>query len=238
MKRRIVPALLLSALALSALPGRADAQFSGELRAREDRSSREMFIFEFSVGTYTPRVQTVGGTSAIEAVFDGDQGPMLHLEVDIAPFRIPYVGLLGAGVALGWSRYSAPLCANDSCTQQLDEEANLRLWPVSPQAVLRVDTLAREFNIPFVFTGKLGMDIVFYTASGGTEGSGSSVGFRWALQAALELDFIDRQRANVLDDEFGINHTTLFFELYGSNANSTLDLGTDIAWAAGLGMTF
>ena len=65
-----------------------------------------------------------------------------------------------------------------------------------------------------------------------------SLGLRWGAQVALELDFINPQRARVLDDEWGINHTMLFVELFGSTAESKLTLGTNLSWLAGLGMTF
>ena len=47
---------------------------------------------------------------------------------------------------------------------------------------------------------------------------------RFYRQAAdtpvVELDFINPARARSLDEDWGINHTTLFFEILGSTAKS------------------
>ncbi|MEM9070187.1 MAG: MXAN_2562 family outer membrane beta-barrel protein [Myxococcota bacterium] len=233
--------LTIAALAASMLPSMAAAQSSDELRARARRESSEFFGFELKVGTYRPEARAVGGGSAWQEFFGGDRGPLLQLEFDVFAYRIPYVGLIGGGVSAGWARYERGLCdPNTGCGGggRLDEDGNARLYPVAGLAVLRVDTLSRYLGIPFVFTGKIGADIFFYRITGGGSASGRSVGLRWALQFALELDFINRTRARSLDDEWGINHTTLFFEIFGSTADSEIDLGQNLAWTAGLGMTF
>ncbi len=224
-----------------ATPALAAAQTSDELRAHTRRESPEHFAFELKVGTYRPDARAVDGTNAWSTFFGGDRGPLLQLELDVFAWRIPYVGLIGAGVSAGWARYQRGLCADPSCAPQsrLDEKGRAKLFPVAGLAVLRVDALARELGVPLVVTGKIGLDAVFYRITGGSlSGSGSSLGMRWAVQLALELDFINRARARTLDDEWGINHTTLFVELFGSTADSSIDLGTGLAWTLGLGLTF
>ena len=42
-------------------------------------------------------------------------------------------------------------------------------------------------------------------------------------------------RARNLDDEWGINHSYLLFELFGSTADFG---GSSLAWTGGLGLTF
>ncbi len=224
-----------------AIPGLAAAQTSDELRARSRRESTEHFGFELKVGTYRPDARATNGDNAWRTFFGNDRGPLLQLEFDVFAWRIPYVGLIGGGVSAGWARYERGLCSDLTCAAQdrLDEKGRAKLFPIAGLAVLRVDVLARELGIPLVLTGKLGVDAVFYRIRGGSlNGSGGSIGMRWALQLALELDFINRARARTLDDEWGINHTTLFFELFGSTADSQIDLGTGLAWTLGLGLTF
>jgi len=210
----------------------------------EEHASPEHFTWELRLGSYTPET----GSDAFSQVFHGDSGPMVAFELDAHILRIPYVGLLGAGISAGWARYrgrscianggAAPVCPT-SASSDSSEKAKLVLFPVSAMAVLRVDVLARELNIPFIFTGKLGLDTVFFRSrtGGRVDGEGRSFGLRWGVQVALELDFLDTRAARALDEDWGINHSFLFFEVYGSTADSSLPLG-DRTFAGGLGMTF
>ena len=51
---------------------------------------------------------------------------------------------------------------------------------------------------------------------------------------------LDHGVARQLDEAWGINHSFLFFEVYGvvGNFNASLNTGTPLDWAAGLGFTF
>ena len=106
------------------------------------------------------------------------------------------------------------------------------------------DSLARELSVPFVVTPKIGIDFGYWrTGTAGSEDAeGWSVGLRWAVQFALELDFLEPRAARRVDQEWGINHTVLFCELFGSTMGgalgSGLPVGSDLAWVAGLGLTF
>ncbi len=235
MKRSLIlSAAALAAFFLSAWSGSAEAQYSDQYR--RPTASPEYFAFEFGVGQYRPDV----GNGAFNTIFDGDYGPALRLELDVLPLRIPYVGRVGIGLQAGWSRHSARACTDSTCSQRTDESVDMRIWPISTMGVLRVDVLARSLSIPVILTGKIGLDTVIYDINAGArdEASGVSLGLRWGAQIALELDFINMRRARALDDEWGINHTNLFFEIFGSTANSKLDVGTNLSWVVGLGMPF
>lgn len=213
-------------------------------QTHESPSSPEHFTWELRLGSYTPDTQS----DAFSQVFHDDGGPMVALELDAHLLRIPYVGPLGLGISAGWARYrgnscvsndaGAPTCPTADSTDST-ESAKLVLFPISAMAVLRIDALARELSVPLIFTGKLGLDTIFFRSRTGsrTDGEGRSLGLRWAVQVALELDFLDRRAARALDEDWGINHSFVFFELYGSTASSTIPLG-DRTFAAGLGMTF
>ena len=220
---------------IDASAAEAQSVYSDAYNRRSE--SPENFAFELRIGAYSPDV----GNDAFDRVFD-DLGPMVALELDYYPFRIPFVGLVGAGLQMGWARYTGPGCVDAECTPPDDEstvnqELKFRIFPITPMAALRVDVLARKLDVPLVFVGKVGLDAIFYTIDNGSEreASGSRFGLRWAAQAALELDFIAPHRARALDDEWGINHSYLFFELYGSTASF---VGTHLAWTAGLALTF
>ena len=206
--------------------------------AFEDRSieSSEYFAWELvRVGLHPPAING----DAFDRFFGDDLGPMISTEFDVLPFRIPYVGRIGIGVGFGWAEFSGYTCVAPDCITQTDEETSLRLLPLSTLAVLRIDVLAREFNVPLLVTGKIGLDSIFFRLDTGlvTTTENVSLGLRWAVQAAFELDVINRRAARALDQEWSINHSFLFFELYGSSANSQLPVGTDLGWAAGLGLS-
>lgn len=206
----------------------AHAQTFDERRmpARRGRiGTPERFAFELRGGPYVP--------AGLGDEFD-DSGPMLGFELDVFILRIPYVGHIGVGSGLSWARYTAPTPTTTGGTA--DEEQSVTLVPMPAMGVLRVDVLARELNVPILLTGKLGADIVFWDSDSGTnEFSGVGFGLRWGAQVALELDWFDEAAARTLDEEWGINHTFLFFELHGSTARDDFDLGDKFTWALGLG---
>lgn len=212
----------------------ASAQYSDQYRRPQE--TPDNFEVELGLGQYRPDV----GSDAFERVFGSDYGPALRLELDVLPLRIPYVGRIGVGFQAGWSRHSARACVDRSCQSRVDEDVVMRIWPLSVVAVLRVDVLARELGIPLVFAGKIGLDAVIYDINRGDldEARSASLGLKWGAQVALQLDFIAPRRARSLDDAWGINHTALFFELFGSTASSKLEIGTNLSWLAGLSLTF
>lgn len=226
-------ATLVSLCALA--PSTASAQWSDEFS--EPVATPEHFTGEFRVGTYVPDV----GNSSFTDVFGSDRGPLLALEINTFIYRIPHVGPLGVAINAGWAKYTGSTCATGGTTEctNSDEGAKFVLFPVAVLATLRVDVLARELNVPLIFTGKIGLDSVFFRskAGGTTEAEGRSHGLRWGAQIALELDWIRPRAARSLDVDWGINHSYLFFELFGSTASSSIPLG-DTTWAAGLGLVF
>ncbi|MDH5493208.1 MAG: hypothetical protein OEY14_14740 [Myxococcales bacterium] len=177
-------------------------------------ASPERFTLELRIGPYEP---SAAGITA------DDTGPLFGVELDYHIWRIPYVGPIGIGAAPSIGIYAA-----DGSTAS----TRLTLIPFPLLASLRVDVLARELGVPLVLTGKAGLDMIFGVHSGAE--SQTSFGLRWGLQLALELDPLEPRAARALDEEWGINHSFLFFELFGSTA----DLGDPMAWAAGLGFTF
>jgi hypothetical protein len=240
------PRLAVFALALAAglggawaanalWPGAARAQALEEWSEPTNPASPERFAVEFRFGSYRPDT----GDEAFTRYF-GEGGSFLAaFEFDYLPLRLPNLLSFGVGAGIGLTSFSGK--AVDASGRATDEETSLSLVPMNLVAVLRVVALPRLLGIPFTFAGKLGLDMVHWSASTGDndDGSGLSTGLRWAVQAALELDFFEPRAARALDEEWGINHTMLFFELYGSTAEGgSLPVGTGLSWAAGLGLLF
>lgn len=234
--------VLLAVAAAGLGPAAASAQFfDHDPGRRRSPGSPETFALELRVGPYVPD----GGAYAqrFADTFGGDDGLLLAFEYDIYAWRIPVVGLIGGAFGFGWAGYDGQAFVAGG--MRADETTRLDLFTLPGLAVLRVDVLARELRIPFVFVGKLGVDFIpWSTGTGDTDdASGIAFGLHWAIQVALELDFLDRARARSLDEEWGINHTNLFFELQGSTASGALagaglPVGDPFTWAAGLSFVF
>ncbi len=226
----------LAALALAcAWTAPAEAQYTYSDAYDRDSSSPENFALEIRVGGYQPD-GSGGFDESFESSFGDEIGPMVGLELDFYPYRIPYVGLIGVGIGFNWAKYTGPAIGTDP-DAEVSQQQKYRLFSFPAMAVLRIDVLARDLNVPVVFVGKIGLDTVLSRIDNGSTRthSGTSFGIRWGAQVALELDFINPNRARSLDDEWGINHTYLLFELFGSSASFG---GSNLAWTLGLGMTF
>jgi len=233
--KHFASALVLVAL-LGLAPGYAHAGAVGE--SAEEGWSPEGYLLSFGIGSYRPNP----GDPAFDVVYPGGNGPLILPEFDFFLYRIPFVGPIGLGIAGGWAGYSGTGCLATSppgtCLPSNDR-AKFSIFPLNVMAILRVDALARKTAVPFVFTGKVGYNSVFFKETVGTsKSSGRSHGFGWAVQIALELNFINERRANALDEDWGINSSFFFFELAGSDANSRAPVGDQFYFTGGLGLTF
>lgn len=230
--RRVLLLLVLVAAA-SSFASRADARspdtFEEDYAPPINIESPQWLGFELRIGPYTP-----GGTRAFKQSFGDDRGWLLSLELDVTLWHIPYVGTINAGAGWGWAKYSGK--SFDSAGSTTGEDNEFILFPLSALAVLRVDALARYTVVPLQFAAKLGGDFVRWksTTAGSTDASGLNKGLRWALQTSLELDFFQRGAARRLDEDYGINHTYILFEYYGSKTEGTGDKN----FVFGLGMLF
>ena len=196
-----------------------------------DFVSPEHFALELRVGPYSPNAP------GFSDFFD-DTGPLLELEFDYFPLRIPNVVYVGVGGALGTADYKAGALASDG--SRASEESKFSVMPISAMAVARLDVLPRKLSVPFIFTGKLGYTFAQWsTSTGGVQDAkGWSQGLRWGAQLGLDLDTFEPAAARAMDEEWGINHSFAFFELWGFvPSGSSLEIG-DTSWVAGLGFVF
>ena len=235
-----------SALALFAATGTAHADPEDWTAPPTYSASPEHFGLELRLGIYTP--EGLGPDFASPQYFGGDVGPMLAFELHYFPWRIPYIGLVGAGGGLGWSQWDTPSPGSTTTpttdggeTTNSDRNA-FEMITMRPFLLLRFDTFARELNFPLVITPKIGLDAVYWNTgtSTRTDATGWSIGPRFAGKLSLELDFLEPRAARQLDEVWGINHSELFFELYYSMAGELIGDQLPVSgwgWAAGLGFT-
>jgi len=233
--KRLASALVLAAV-VGLAPHYAHAQSIGEVD--KEGWTPEGFLLSFGVGAYRPDP----GSEGFDLVYPSGNGPILLGEFDFFLYRIPFLGPIGIGVAGGWASYKGAGCLATSSPGTCDpssDSAKFTLFPLNAMAVLRIDALARKTPVPFVFTGKVGYNSVFFKEEvGAGRSSGRSHGFGWAAQIALELNFINERRANALDQDWGINSSFFFFELAGSDANNRAPVGDKFYFTGGVGLTF
>jgi hypothetical protein len=228
---------LLSIIVVPTLSERAAAQFDEQLiPSTHTFISPEHFGFEFRIGPYHPNSHA--GNDAFDAFYKNDDGPLIAFEFDVVALRVPDALYLGVGGGLGWMNFDGKTIAKNG--QRASEDTSFEMIPLNLLGVARFDALARRLSIPFIITGKLGYQWTHWsTDSGGrTDGTGWSLGLLWGAQLALDLDFFEPAAARNMDEEWGINHSFLFFELmkFVPNAKS-LPIG-DLTWTAGLGFMF
>lgn len=225
----------VAAATLSAKPAQAQTTEYSDLADETVIASQEWGAWEIlAVGPYQPK--TVGEADPPLEAVGGDNGPLLTTELEVYIWRIPYIGPIAAGLQAGWAKYEGETVTADGTNT--GEKTKVVIFPITPMAVLRIDLLAREWDIPILFAGKIGLQMVPWKAKKGgvTEGSDVAFGLRWGAEVALELDFLEPRAARRLDEEWGINHSFLFAELFGSTASG--GFGDAFAWSLGLGFVY
>jgi hypothetical protein len=222
---------------LALLASSASAQMEEDLMpSARDFRSPERFAVEFRIGPYNP---DMGDNDAFQRFFGDDSGPLLALELDVIAYRVPDILYLAGAGGIGWMNFDGRTF--DSTGGETSESTSLEVVPMNLLGVVRFDALPRKLSIPILLTGKLGYQWARWnTDSGGVaDESGWSVGVLWAVQIGLDLDTFDPSAARNLDEEWGINHSFLFFELFGFEpSRDSLPIGDSLTWTAGLGFTF
>lgn len=234
--KRLSMALVLALSCAAIAPSAGQAQFMDQpLPPDHSWITPERFILEFRIGPYTPGM---GKNDAFRSFFSDDSGPLLALELDAIAYRLQDVLYVGVGGGIGTAGYSGHTI--DSAGMRTSEETTLELLPLNLLGSIRIDALPRKLSVPFIITGKLGYQWAHWsTDSGGADNhAGWSVGLLWAAQIALDLDTFDRRAARSMDEEWGINHSFVYFEFFGFEPSSqSLEIG-DHTWCAGLGFVF
>lgn len=198
--------------------------------------SPERVTLEVGLGPYRPEFDG----SAFDDIYGGERGPLLAVDAAFHVVRIPHVGPIGVHAGFSWARYSANACLDVGCTQRSSEDVDYDLYPLSAGLHLRIDTLWDEWHIPFFFSGVLGAEYVRFRENKGgeREAAGGAFGLFWRGQVAFVLDILEPRAARSLDENHGINHSYLYFELRGATAASDFPVADRFTWLGGLGLVF
>ncbi len=200
----------------------------GEHNWRRDHiryASPQAWAFEARIGPYIPNIDDeFGSLTPYKDLFTYDRRIMIGAEVDYQAFRIPYLGTIGPGAGIGYTRMSGKAIITNTVKRSEAEETKLWIMPVYAVGVLRVDVLSTELSIPFVPYGKAGFGYALWKTTNDrgdskvavgdkfVEGKGHSFGPHLAVGLMLQLDFLDQYSAQNLDNSVGINHAYIFGE--------------------------
>jgi len=215
------------------------------LPPKSDLSPQHMAV-ELRFGPYMPRVDDGVESPVFEDFFGDDNRYQVGFEVDYQLWRAPYLGTLGVGFGFGYTSMTGPnLPSGEEGTggQPISQRSTLSIMPMYAVGVLRVDVLSREFSVPIVPYGKLGLGYALWWVNDGistartddgTIGKDSSAGVQTALGGMLLLDPIDPVSARAMDAELGINNSYLFFEWAWSNFEGRqMNVGAS-TWVTGI----
>ena len=172
-------------------------------------------------------------------VFSDDLGPALTAKLDGIVYRMPKIFYVTLGGSIGWTRFAASAISEDT-NKPVAEETTLTLVPMTASAQVRFDMLARMLHIPLLLAARVGWGFYHWDTNTGliNDAAGWSLGPVLGAQVALDLDTFEPGGARALDEEWGINHTYVFFEIlhFASTSKSLPVGGTN--WTAGLGFVF
>ena len=163
------------------------------------------------------------------------------MEFDWQALRIPNVGTLGPGIALGYTNSNGTAQRIDGGYPPSAESTTLEILPMYLVAVFRLDVLWRQASIPFVPYVKAGIGEALWRASNtvgtsvapnGVVGEGHSFGTQLAAGLAFNIGILDPTSVRDLDESTGINNTYLFAEymlstLDGIGQSHVLRVGSD-----------
>ena len=245
-----LPGQVLSVLALVLL---VPAVARGQTTEGEAVESPQRFAFEARFGPYYPDVDesvgTVCGQGPYATIFGDKQDLYAEFEFDWQALDI-FVGSLAVGGAVGVMHASATALEEGSCTTRASDETGLWLLPLSLLAVVRFDIFADRWAVPLVPYVKVGLTYALWFATGENgisqvdeeSGVGGTFGLRLGGGIMLRLDWLDTRAARTFDNEFGVNHSYLFFEYYwawldGFGQDGRMNVG-DATWTVGLAIEF
>jgi hypothetical protein len=250
----IAPLVLLESSAeaqTGRVPGSTWRQRDRTEAIRRSEGSPQNFAFELRFGPYSPEVDETPGSSGAYKTFFGDSAQFYFgMEFDYLPFRIPFVGVIGAGFGWGYTTTSANAKLAADTSKDAGEETSLTIMPMHLSLVLRADELMRRTSVPIVPYAKFGYGLGWWRASDGNgtsvrtdpvtgakltgdadTGLGTTSGIHLALGGMLALNFLDPRAIARLDESTGVNHIYVFGEwmnarLTGLGSRPQMHVGT------------
>lgn len=189
--------------------------------------SNQYGAFELKFGPYTPNVDDqpgLNGTPYRDTFGDDDMMFLTLIELDYQFWRF-LGGSFGIGGAFGFMQAYAKASGIDSGAESSEYNV-LNVIPFSLLAVFRFDLLADKAHIPLVPYIKGGPCWYLWwmeTAGETGDSKGGTLGVQFITGLMFRLDPLDRMSARTFDNEMGVNHSYLFFELMWANVEGVSD---------------
>lgn len=205
--------------------------------------------FELRMGGYYPNVDDEPGLTGtpFADIFESDSSLLLRAEIDVDV--VHFLGRWGIGASIGWARFSGKARLLDGT--QANDETTFSVLPLTPLIYYRADFLDTYWNIPLIPYGKVGYGFAYWSTKldgkqsndplpDGTERKGSGWAHGLELSAGLQLvlDWLQPDQAAELDQEFGINSTSLYFDVTWVRWQGNPLLLQDTVFSGGLLLAF
>jgi len=185
--------------------------------------SPQHFAFEARFSGFTPEIDSdpnLQGKTPYGDTFGTSARLLFSAELDWQAARIPHVGTIGPGLAIGYASMSDPAQFEPPRSGASGETTTLEIFPFYAVGVLRADALWRELHVPLVPYAKVGLSMALWRASNtlgtshaqGISGLGRSFGTQIGLGLGFNLNVLDDYAARNFDDSMGVNATYLFAE--------------------------
>jgi len=214
--------------------------------------SPQRFAFELTFGPYRPDIdgEFNGARTPSKDYFGSGQHLLTRIELDYQ--FLHRFGSLGAGFSLGYFSVTGTAPVASGTGLPSGDKSQLKVVPAALSAVYRFDYFLQERGFPLVPFAKLGLDWAYWQntdgngniadAGSGGHGRGGTLGWHVAGGMALVLDFLDPDASHDFDQDLGVNHTALTFEVYyadiaGLGEANRLHVG-DTNWTLGLLLEF
>jgi hypothetical protein len=215
--------LALALAALAAAPA-AHAQY---------RESPRLGSFELGAGKYYPNIDSAfAAPGPYQTIFGTAQGWMFRAGISRALIMRP--GALEVGFKTGYFRDSGnelvKTLGGAITPVPSSGKTTFNIIPTSVTLTYRFDLLADNFHVPFAPYGRVALERYNWwvtKAVGGNAKMGGTNGWSATGGMALQLDFFDPGLARELDQETGINHTYVFFDVTKSFVD---DFGASKSW--------
>lgn len=205
--------------------------------------------FEFRLANYRPDIDSEfgGAKSPYSDAFGTKRGWFPKVLGSYTLFdRFVQVDV---GLGTGWFRAKGkgtfPVAYNGSTASR--DNTTFSIIPATLALTVRVDGFAERWPIPLDVYGRVALERYNWLITNGngtvTE-KGATNGWSMAGGVSFLLDFVDPMLARELDNDSGVNHTWLFFEV---EKNAVDDFGSKTSWilsdsrltlAGGLRMVF
>lgn len=205
--------------------------------------------FELRTGPYLPNVDSEPGLTGapFASTFKSKSAMLWRAEVDVDLLDV--FGRLGVGGSVGWAGFSGKARLADGT--EANDTTSFSVVPLTLLVYYRADFVNTLWGIPLVPYVKAGYGFVNWSTKlegkqsvapgpDGSErrGGGWARGLELSAGLQLVLDWIEPEQVAELDQSFGINSTSIFFDATWTKWKGHALLLEDTVFSGGLLLAF